>query len=789
MDLFKHNIKISIRNFRKYGSSFLINLIGLSTGLACVLMIYLWVQDERSIDQFHAHKDRLYQLQENVDQGNGMITRITTAGPTAAALQEEFPEVEQAITTTWIDGYTLSREDKNLSADGIYAGDGFFDLFSWELLEGDKKQVLTKPNNMVISDEMAYRLFGRSTDVIGEVVEFQRSEPFQIAGVFSKLPSTSSLQFDFILPFSTFWDQNEWVRSWYNTAPRTYILLKEGADIAAFNDKVDELIHEKTEGQASHRSPFAVPFSDRYLYGNYENGVQSGGRIEYVRLFSVIALFILLIACINFMNLSTARASRRLKEIGVKKTVGARKQTLIFQYLQESLLLMSFAMIAALLFVWLLLPQFNVITGKELFLDFNGNLILGVLVILLGAGLLAGSYPAFYLSRFDPVVVLKGTLNPSTGESWARKGLVTFQFTLSVILIVAVIVVLNQIEYTQTKNLGYSKENILIIHAEGGLADSLSFNTFLSELSQLPHVAAAAGSGHDMTGHNGGTYGLRWPGKDPNDRTEFERMFVTYDFIDVMEMEMVAGRSFNREFAAEHEKIIFNEAGIKFMGLEDPIGQKIVLWGNEVEIIGVVKDFIFDSFHEEVKPIFFALELDNANYFMAKLAKGNPKKAMESIAELHRQMNPGFQMNYRFLDDDYQQLYESENRVSVLSGYFAVIAIIISCLGLFGLASFSLERRAKEIGIRKVLGSSALEIMQKLTYDLTKMVLIAVLIGLPISYLIANSWLNNFEFRIALQWWFFAVSGLSTLLVALVTVGFQSLKAAKMNPVRFLRDE
>ena len=788
MDLLLHSFKVSFRNFKKYRSSFLINLLGLSSGLACVLLIFLWVQDELSVDQFHTNGDRLYQLLENVDQSGGILTRTTTAGPTSPGLMEDFPEIERAVSTTWNSNSALFIEDKSVTANGFYAHDGFFEIFSWEILNGNPDQLLKDPNNIVLSEKVAKSLFGDENPV-GKTIEFAGEESFKVTGVFKDLPKTSTIQFEYVMPFTKFWNKNEWSQNWYTTAFSTYILFKEGTDVEAFNKKAYDYIREKTEGNANHRSPFATLFGDRYLNGKYENGIIAGGRIEYVQLFSAIALFILLIACINFMNLSTARASRRLKEIGVKKTIGAKRRSLIIQFLGESFLLMAISMIVALLIVWLFLPQFNQVTEKALALTFSMELLAGILIILFGAGLLAGSYPAFYLSKFKPVVVLKGVLNTSTGETWARKGLVTLQFTLSIVLIVAVIVVFKQIQFTQDKNLGFEKDNVLIMDVTGGLIDSLTFSTFLNEMSNIPNVLAASGANHDMTGHNGGTSGIYWPGKDPEDRTEFERMFCKQGFIEMMDMEIVAGRSFTEDFMTDWGKVIFNEAAIAYMGLEDPIGKNVTMFGEEREIVGVVKDFHFDSFHEEVKPVFLYLEDDDTWYMMAKLAKGQEKETIIAIEDLHQQMNPGFELSYRFLDEDYQELYEAENRVSVLSSYFATIAVIISCLGLFGLSSFSLERRSKEIGIRKVLGSSEIKLSQKLIFDLTKMVFIAVIIGLPISYLIAENWLQSFAFRIPLEIWFFAAAGLITLAIALLTVGFQAIKAAKLNPVQFLKDE
>ena len=480
----------------------------------------------------------------------------------------------------------------------------------------------------------------------------------------------------------------------------------------------------------------------------------SGDRIEYVRMFSIIAGFILLIACINFMNLSTARASRRLKEVGVKKAIGARKSALVGQYLSESTLMAFVSLGVALLLVVLMLPKFNEITEKQLTLNFDPTFISVLLGIVLLTGLAAGSYPALYLSKFNPAVVLKGKLTGFVGEAWARKGLVMFQFTLSIILIVSVWVVYKQINFIQTRNLGYDKDNVMIIFSEGKVNESAE--TFLQEVQKIEGVVDASSTGHDMTGHNGGTYGIEWEGKDPNDRTEFERVSVNYDFIELMGIEMKEGRTFSKDFGDEESKIIFNEAGIKFMGMKDPIGKKVKLWDNDVEIIGVAKDFNFESFHEVVKPLFFFLNIKNCRNMMVRIEKGKEQETIARLETFYKDFNPGFPFTYRFLDEDYQQLYVSERRVATLSKYFAGLAILISCLGLFGLAAFTAERRVKEIGIRKILGSSNRAIVYLLSGEFTKMVVVAIAIALPVSWYLASEWLEGFAFHIDLEWWFFA---------------------------------
>ena len=606
--MIKHNMLIAYRNSLRYKSSFFINLIGLSTGLACVILIFLWVNDELRIDQFHVHGDRLYQVLENVDQGTGMITRLSTSGPTAEALATEMPDVEMAVTSTLEWGgmsFVASTEDLDIAAKGLYAGVDFFRMFSYDLVEGDPKQVLSDKKGIVISESLAKSLFGTTDNIVGKTVTLNHKTDYQVRGVFKDIGLNSSHHFDVVISFELFRDENEWVRNWFNTAPQTHVLLKPGTDIAQFNKKILDLVRTKTEGKASHRSPFVRLESDGYLYGRYENGALAGGRIDYVKLFSIIATFILLIACINFMNLSTARASRRIKEVGVKKAIGAMRRNLISQYLGESILIAFFSLAVALLIVWGLLPKFNEITAKQLTLIIDPTFMLFVVGIVLLTGIVAGSYPALYLSRFNPAAVLKGKLTNLAGEVWARKGLVVFQFALSIMLIVSVWVVYKQINFIQTKNLGYDKDNIVIIGREGVVFEKQE--AFLNEIRKVPGVVAASASGHDMTGHNGGTYGVEWPGKNPDDRTEFERVTVDYGMIELLGVTMKEGRSFSKDFGGEDEKIIFNEAAIAFMGLTDPVGKKIKLWDKEREIIGVVKDFNFETFHEQVKPLFFSL--------------------------------------------------------------------------------------------------------------------------------------------------------------------------------------
>ncbi|MBX2816240.1 MAG: ABC transporter permease, partial [Saprospiraceae bacterium] len=457
--MLQHVLLLAFRNLRRHRSTFIINLIGLSTGLACVILIFSWVQDELQIDRFHENEDRLYQVMEHQAYAEGIMTTISTPGMLAETLKEEIPEIDRAFTLTWPNGYTLTYEDRDISASGYDAGADFFHVFSYPLLHGNPDHVLSDINSIVISEEVAINLFGSAADAVGKQIKLNQEDLHQVSGVFANVDVQSSIQFDLLLNFEKIKQEESWLRSWSSNGPRTVVTLVEGADSDAVSNKIADFVKERNE--ESNVTLFLHSYADRYLHGRFKNGKPAGGRIEYVQLFTLIALFILIIACINFMNLSTARASRRAKEVGVKKTIGANRKILVGQFLGESLLVTMFSAAVALFLAWLFIPRFNLITGKELSLQMSSPFVLSYLAIVFVTGLLAGSYPALYLSGFKPVSVLKGQLTTSLSEVWARRGLVVFQFALSVFLIVAVFVVYNQIQYVQTKNLGYEKDNLL----------------------------------------------------------------------------------------------------------------------------------------------------------------------------------------------------------------------------------------------------------------------------------------------------------------------------------------
>lgn len=789
--MFRQHLLLIYRNAKKHKTSFFINLIGLSAGLSCALLIYLWVEDEMHMDSFH--KDMIFQVIQNEHLTDGIKTVEGTPGILAETMAREMPEVETAAATSpgfWLGQSKVSANHKPaIKAAGKFASADFFNVFSYPLLTGNKDNVLKGTKTVVLSETLAKKLFN-STDVVGKEMiwsnsEMQAENHAIIAGVFRDMTASSSEPVDFLVSYDVVLgpDANSGYSKWTNYGPNTYVVLKKGTDPAVFNAKIKDYL--KTKGVKDY-TLFARPFSESYLYNQFENGKASGGRIAYVKLFSLIAIFILTIACINFMNLSTAKASRRSKEIGVKKVMGAPRASLILQYLCESMLVTVLAVFVSLLIVEVVLPQFNQITGKHLSLKFSAVLLLGIMCVAIFTGLLSGSYPAIYLSGIKPATALKGRLNLSTAALLTRQGLVLFQFTFSAILIIAVLIVYKQIEYIQQSDPGYKKENVLYFETNGTLKNKIDF--VINQVKKMDGVVNASSIDREFLGDLSFTLGdFDWEGRNHKEVIKFQRADVNAGLIETLGIEMAAGRSFSDQFGSDTSKIIINEAGIKVMGLKNPVGKIFSLWGNQMQIIGVVKDFHFESFHQKVGPLFMRYRPANTNRIMVKIKAGNIGHVIQSLREFNARQNPAYAFDYKFLDQDFQTQYAAESRVGVLSRYFALLAVVISCLGLFGLAIFTAEKRFKEIGIRKILGASELNVIYMLSKDFTRPVLISILIAMPIGYLLGKNWLNSFAYRIDLKLWFFVISGLLAFLISLVTVFFQAWRAAKMNPVEAVK--
>jgi len=792
--MLKNYFRIAWRHLIKDRQFTFLNLVGLSTGLACALLIWLWISDELNMDKYNDNDEQLYQVMQNIKHDNVIETTENTAGLLANALAAEMPEVEHATTVlpaSWFSSKgIISFGDTRLKAGGQFISKDYFSIFNCSFLEGDKSRIAADKHSIAISDELAMKLFRTTKNVVGKTIDWNQDEfggPYLITGIFKKNPANASERFDVLFNFDLFVEKRPGMLRWGNSDPRTYLVLKKGTSIAKFNARIKDFVESKEKN--SGKTLFVRRFSDQYLYAQYKEGMQVGGRIEYVRLFTIIAIFLLVIACINFMNLSTAQASRRIKEVGIQKVVGASRTTLVLQYLGESVLMSFLSLFLAIVLIIALLPAFNSITGKELTLNFTTQLILTVVCVTLITGLIAGSYPALYISGFKPALVLKGKLKTSIGELWVRKGLVVFQFTLSVIAIIGVITVYRQINYIQSKNLGYNRDNVIDFSIPLAM-DSVSLSnaiTFVNELRNIAGVVSAGSHSHNLMGDHGGISGFEWPGKDPSKDISFANLEMGNGFLETVGIKIKEGRYFSNNANARNE-IIFNESAIKNMGLKNPVGKTVKFWGMERQIVGVAEDFNFESLYETVKPCFFQMFPVGAN-IVVKIRAGTEKKTIAQIQKTYASFNKGLAFDYKFLDEEYQALYTSENRVAVLSKYFAGLAILISCLGLFGLAAFTAQRRQKEIGIRKVVGASVSSVVVMLSKDFLKLVVIAALIAFPLVWWAMNDWLNDFAYHIQVSADIYLIAGLSIILITLLTISFQSIKAAIANPVKSLRTE
>ncbi|MFI5160329.1 MAG: ABC transporter permease [Sphingobacteriales bacterium] len=783
--MLKHNLLLFYRNFKKHKTTFLINVVGLSCGLACVLLIYLWVSDELSFDKYHVNDSRLYQVMANNKTESGIETNGNTPHILSEVLASHMPEVEYITTATgdrFLPAFTLTSNNKSVQAIGKYAGKDFFKIFSYNLIQGTASNALAKKSAIVLSESEAKNLFGATDNIVGKTVNYKVAgikRTCLVTGIFKDVPVNSSEHFDFVLSYRDLKDIMQMGTNWGTDLALTYLTVKKETNIARFDDKLTTYIKSKSGDTA--RSYFLKRFSDNYLYNKYENGKEAGGRIEYVKLFVVIALFILLISAINFMNLSTAKASSRVKEIGIKKAIGAARKVLILQYLGESVLMTLLSLLTALVIVFLFLPQFNELTQKSLTFHFSGGFCLFLVGIMLFTGLLAGSYPALYLSGFKPVAVLKGRFNNPIAEKITRKGLVIFQFSLSIIFIVLVFVLYEQINYIENKNLGFNKNNVVYFESNPKDADA-----YMNEIRRLPSIKQVSSMiGHLIGDEFVGMGKIAWNGKVIPARS----FGVHYGMLETLGIKIKEGRYFSKDFSSDTAQIILNEAAVDALGIKNPVGTILRGKDNNTEIVGVVNNFHFQSFHEKIEPMKFRLDNDGAATIVARIRVGKEKEALSDLGNLYKKFNPGMAFSYKFLDQDYQAQYVSEKLTATLSRYFAGLSILISCLGLFGLAAFTAEMRTKEIGIRKILGSTVFGIVRLLNSEFMRTIVIAICIALPLSYLAAVSWLDGFAYRINLEWWYFCGAGAITIIIALCTVSFQSVKAALVNPAKSLRTE
>lgn len=787
--MLKNYFTIAYRTLVKNNIYSLINIFGLSFGMATTLLIILWVQDELEFDHFHKNLKSIHRIMENQRYTDGNIfTTSSNPAPLVPYLKETYPEVKYASRYTWpVENLLRADKDGNFES-GRHVDKDFLKMYTFELVEGDLNTALDPVNAIVMTESLARKYFGDNS-AVGKPITLNDTTELNVTAVIKDLPANSSLTFDYLLTFEKFWNENKsWLDEWGNNNVSGFVQLADNTSAKAFEDKIADDIKDKNEG--SNVTLFLQPLSKYHLYSKFENGEQVGGRITNVKVFSIIAFVILLIACINFMNLSTAQATKRAKEVGLRKVVGAYDKQLIFQFLGESLLYSLIAAVLAGLIVYLLLPYFNDLTAKELtFNILNSELLLYMLLITVFTGLFAGSYPAVYLIRYQPARVLKGIIRSGKEAATFRKVLVVIQFTLAIVLIVSTIVVYQQLNYLQNQDIGFNRERLLYMEMHQGMGKN--YETIRKELLNDPSVEHVTAMNMAPLNFGNSTYGLEWEGKDPDAMILFSNISADFDFTHTFEMELVEGRSFDRKYSTDTANFLINEEAARKMGFErNAAEQPLTLWGDRKgKIVGVIKDFNFSSSHQEIQPLLIALEPDWFNYIVVRAKGGNMDGAISAMEKYHKMYAPAYPFEYKFVDDQWSEKYEAEERVGVIFNYFAVLSIIISCLGLFALAAYAAERRVKEIGVRKALGASILNITGLMTREFTWLVIISAALACPIAWYLMDAWLDDFAYKINIGFFTFVIATLLSLFIALGTVGFHAVKAALSNPVKALRYE
>ncbi len=789
--MIRNYFKIAWRNIAHNRTFSTINILGLALGMACSLLILLWVQDELKMDAFHANGPQLYHVMERQYYDGKVDAAPSTPALLADELKKQFPEIVHAAGLSWESTHTFSVGDKLNKEKGRFAGADWFKMFSLPLLEGSAQTALTGPSNIAISRKMAQNYFGIPQAAVGKSMRIDNKADYLVTAVFEDLPQHSSEKYDFLLTWDDFIRRNEWIKDWGNNATATRIQLRPDAKAEVIEAKMKSFLKKYNPHLVDQNIDiqlFVQPFQDAYLYSNFKDGYQDGGRIEYVRLFGIVAVFILLIACINFMNLATARSLKRAREVGVRKVVGAVRSILIGQFVGEALLLTAMALIVGVTLSGLLLPTFNTLTEKNIQLPFHQLSFWGTLFgLVFLTGIVAGSYPALFLSSLNPIRVLKGSVTFGKGARLFRQGLVVFQFVLSMLLIIGTIVVYRQLDFIQTKNLGYNRENLIYLSSEGDLPKK--YDTFKQQLLQSQGIQSITFMDGTPTNTFGSTNNVKWPTKDPNSSVSFQFSTVDYDFSKTLNVKL-KGRDFGKDFGMDSVSYLINEAAARRIGYQDPIGKPLTLWNKPGTIVGVLEDFHQNSMHVAIEPMIVKLSHDASNKnIIIRTQPGQTKQALASIEKTWRELNPKFPFTYQFADQQFQNLYRSEMTISSLTNYFAFLAIFISCLGLFGLATFTAEQRTKEIGVRKVLGASVLSVTALFSIDFLKLVVISIVIASPLASWLMDKWLQNFAYKTTVEWWVYALSGALAILIALLTVSFQSIKAALMNPVKSLKVE
>lgn len=793
--MIRNYFKIAWRNLLGNKKTSAINVIGLAIGIAVAILISLWVYDELSFNKNFKNYDRIAQVMQNVTNNGEVQTWNNVPYPLAQELRKNYgSDFKQVIMAGNLGDHIVSYKDKKIKQNGGYFEQGVADMLSLTMLSGTGK--LDNPAAVLLSASAAAANFGEE-DAIGKMVQLGNTPPVRVSGVYKDLPANSSFKgLDFIATWEFNYANSNGFKGmddpWRPNFVSLFVQLNDNVDLAAASLKIRDAKLKNVNAQLQQKKPalFLHPMSKWHLESTFKNGVNTGGEIQYVWMFATIGIFVLLLACINFINLSTARSEKRAKEVGIRKTVGSVRSQLIAQFFSESLLTVFIAFVCAIVLVWLAFPFLNEIAGKQMSILWNNYFFwLVCLAFIVFTAVVAGSYPAFYLSSFKPVKVLKGTFKGGRFSALPRKVLVVLQFTISVALIIGTIVVYRQIDFAKDRATGYSKDNLVSIPTWNPLIHK-NFNAVKDDLLKSGAIVSIAESESPTTDIWNTSSGISWPGKDPNLSTDFGIVNASYDFGKTIGWTMKEGRDFSRDFATDSAAVILNEAAVKYMGLKNAVGTTISSWGEPLKVIGVINDMVIRSPYSEVPPVVYCLSSGNGNLALLKL---NPAlgtaAALGKVEAVFKKFNTEQPFEYRFVDEEYAKKFGNEERVSKLANIFTILAVLISCLGLFGLTSFVVEQRRKEIGVRKVLGASVFNIWNLLSKDFVMLVAISFLVAVPLSYYFMNGWLQNYSYRTNLAWWIFTAAGLGALVITVLVVSAQAIRASLTNPVKSLRTE
>jgi predicted permease len=786
--------KSTLRNLWKNRGYSTLNVAGLAVGVACASLIFLWVEDEVTFDHDVPNRDNIYQVMANEIHDGVAYTSSNLPGPMAAVLSEEVSGIKNASRITGdLNSALITADNRSFYEKGEYVDSTFFSIIDSRLLKGSHETALNDLYAVVITERMALKFFG-TTDVLGKAVNIDKDKLFTITAVVQNPHPNSSFQADWFARYDLLERKLPWLTRWDANAALTLVELYPDADVNAINDKLTKVYRNRNA--ASTNSFFLFPMNDWHLYNSFSNGSQDGnGQIKYVRLFTIIACIILLVACINFMNLATARSEQRVKEVGVRKTLGAGRRILVSQFLSESLMLAFVSVLVSIGIVYFVIPGFNSLVGKELTMRLNDWWHIGALVaVTLTCGLLAGSYPAFYLSSFNPIQVLKGVkIQASSGSGFIRKGLVVVQFIVSITLMIATVIIYQQIDFTKGRDVGYTAKQTIYMPMRGAMREN--FSAIKNELIREGVAENATMSISPV--FNFGWYdnsNFSWQGKDPNDDISILTEAVTPEYISTLDMKIKDGRDFNADPKTDVYNIIINETFANLISDKSPIGQEIVAGEQRRKVVGVVKDFVYgDVYRKSPSPVIFITDPGVTNFLKVLTIRlrgsSDIQGDLKKIEKIMKAYNPEYPFEYAFTDAEFDKLFKTEALVQHLAGIFGGLAVFISCLGLFGLASYTTQRRSKEIGIRKILGATVNNITSMISSDFLKLVGLSFIVAFPVAWLIMHNWLQSYEYRTPIYWWVFGSVGLLTLVCTMLTVGFQTLKAALRNPTDVLRSE